>query len=153
MCYVSGKMVRSLEMEKHIYKLNTMLQIWPCILTLAWPWPFKVKYLIRYISQGKMVWLLEMKNKYINGKLGSKFNHQCLLWAWLWPWIFKVEYSACHISGKKWFDCCKAKKNIDWMLGLKFGHQFWPWLWHWPWVGSKWYLSGWLQMLACHRLI
>ena len=101
-------------------------QIW------AWPWIFKVKYRICYISakngpiatkqKANVSNELKASNVTSGFDLGHDLDHE-------------FSRSNMLFLSQKWSDCHETKsKYIDWTLGLKCDHQISPWPWPWPWI-------------------
>ena len=103
-------------------------RVWPC--TWHWPWIFKIKYGICYISAK-------------NGRLKSRSQ--------IWPMgLILAMILTCrrdltlNFQGQIWNllylhqkcpDCHKTKSLcIHWTLGLKCDNRVWPWPWHWSWI-------------------
>ena len=77
----------------------------------SWPWIFKVKYGISFIS-AKMARLPRNTNKYIHWTLGPKCDYRIWSWPWSWPLIWKAKYEICYISTKNGPIATKWKGNI-----------------------------------------
>ena len=102
--------------------------------SLPWPWIFKVKYWIGYIS-AKMVRLPR------NKKQTHCLNSRPLMWtsdltsAVTLTLNFQGQIWNLFYLNQKWSDCHKTKsKHID----LNYRSQMWQWVWPWPWL---WYLN------------
>ena len=132
--------------SKHIdwtLDLNCDHPVWPW--PSHWPWVFKVKYEIYYISAK-------------NGLIATKRKQTCWLNSrpQMWPTGVTMAmtltlnfqgqlWNLLYLS-QKWSDCHETKiKYIDWTVGLKFDHQFWPWLWPWPWIFKVKYVISYIS--------
>ena len=109
------KMVWLPRNEKQTYRLNCRAQMWPAGLTLAWPWPwiFKVKYGICYISSKNGPIVTERRTNISIELQGLKCDHQVWPWPWPWPWVFKVIYVISYISARHGPIATKRKANIS----------------------------------------
>ena len=141
-------MVQLLWNEKQTYRLNSRAPIWPSGLTLAmtfWPWIFKVKYRICYISAK-------------NGPIATKRKSKHIDWTprpQMWPlgltltfefWRSNVTLTFDHTHdldhGFSWsnFEIAVSQNGkADWHCtkGVAVGHS-WPWsltIW-WPKSGA-----------------
>ena len=88
----------------------------------TWPWIFKVKYGIRYIS-ATMVLLPrnEMQTYHLNSGPQMRPSGMTL------TLNFQGQYWICYILRQNDQIVMKQKKCINWTLGLKCVHQSWPW--------------------------
>ena len=111
-------------------------RVWPW--TLPWPWIFKVKYGIGYISakngpiatKRKANTSIELLASNVTIRFDLEISNVTL---WPWPWIFKAKYEFLYISTKTGPIVTKRKANIlIWTLGLKYDQWVWPW--PWPWI-------------------
>ena len=131
--------------SKHIdwtlgLKCNHCVWPWP----RAWPWVFKVKYRICYISAKNSSIATKRKANISIELQGLKCDHQARPWPWPWPWVFKVKYGISYILAKSGPIVTKRKGNILIELqasNVTNGFDFWPWPWHlnfegqiWPWL-------------------
>ena len=78
-----------------------------------WPWIFKVKYGLFYISTN----CHKNKSKHIIWTLGLKYDHRVSPWPWPWP---NMEF---FVSQPKMVRLPQDKKQTN---QLNFRHQMWP---------------------------
>ena len=127
------KMIRLPRNEKRTYELNSRIQMWPLVLTLA------MTYRIYYISAKngpiatKQKANISIEFQASNVTNGFDLDHNLDLWifkvkrdldlwphTWPWPWIFMVKF----------WNSCISEWGADWHCtkGVAVGHSSpWPW--------------------------
>ena len=108
-------MVRLPRNEKQTHRLNSRLQMWPSVLTLAMTLTLNFQgqmWNSLYLSQ-KWSDCHETKSKHIDWSQDLKCDHWFWPWTWPWPWIFKVKYGIGYISAKNGPIATKQKANTS----------------------------------------
>ena len=86
------KMVWLPRNKKQTHRLNSRPKMWPSDLTWPgpWPWIFKVKYEICYISTKSGLMSTKRKANISSiWTLGLKYDQW--VWPWLWPWYLNFQ--------------------------------------------------------------